>query len=419
MLSARRETGVHARPYLRNRDVQWGHVAVSDLPTMDFSPEDETRFRLASGDVLVCEGGEVGRAAIWKDQLAECYYQKALHRVRVSEALSPRYLCYLLEYYARTKAFAEFTSGSTIAHLPQEDLRNLPVVIPPRGEQGRIVAAIEQQFSWLDAGVAALSRATRRLRVLRDRDILALVAASGETRRLGDIAEIRLGRQRSPKNHLGPDMHSYLRAANVTWSGLDLRDVKQMNFSPSETSVYALRPGDVLVSEASGSASEVGKPAIWDGSIPSCCFQNTLLRVRSTLLMPHYLYFVLLAHARSGTFARKSKGVGIHHLSKSGLSDLVVPVPPQSLQKELAARASTRQATIQRLSEEVDRQLKRAHVLRSSILSMAFSGKLAPQDPADEPISTVLERIEDQRATSNGHRTPRSRNIDTEVTNYE
>jgi type I restriction enzyme S subunit len=158
MLSTRRETGVYPRPYLRNRDVQWGHINVSDLPTMDFRPEDTDRFRLSSGDGLVCEGGEVGRAAIWKDQLAECYFQKAIHRVRTSEALSPEFLRYLLEHYARTKAFADLTSGSTIAHLPQEDLRNLPVDLPPRAEQERIVAAIEEQFSRLEAGVRALVR---------------------------------------------------------------------------------------------------------------------------------------------------------------------------------------------------------------------------------------------------------------------
>jgi type I restriction enzyme, S subunit len=74
---------------------------------------------------------------------------------------------------------------------------------------------------------------------------------------------------------------------------------------------------------------------------------------------------------------------------------------------------------IHHLSEEVDRQLRRAHVLRSSILSVAFSGKLVPQDPADEPILATLERIEAQRASSNGRRTPRSRNLYTKVTRHE
>src|SRR5438105_1410381 len=95
--------------------------------------------------------------------------------------------------------------------------------------------------------------------------------------RLDAVAEVRLGRQRSPKNHVGTRMRPYLRAANVTWAGLDLSDVNEMHFTENESVTFELRPGDVLVAEASGSASEVGKPAIWRDQIPNCCFQNTLL----------------------------------------------------------------------------------------------------------------------------------------------
>src|SRR5690242_19856876 len=89
---------------------------------------------------------------------------------------------------------------------------------------------------------------------------------------LQDVADVRLGRQRSPKNHSGPNMRPYLLAANVAWSGLSLNDVKEMNFSREEAERYQLREGDVLVSEASGSIGEVGKPAVWRGQIADCCF---------------------------------------------------------------------------------------------------------------------------------------------------
>ena len=118
--------------------------------------------------------------------------------------------------------------------------------------------------------------------------------------RLADVADVRLGRQRSPKNHVGARMRPYVRAANIRWSGLDLTDVKEMNFSESESEIYELRRGDVLVAEASGSVSEVGKPAIWRDEIPGCCFQNTIIRVRSRGPLPEYLRYWILAEARSG-----------------------------------------------------------------------------------------------------------------------
>src|SRR5438552_365065 len=105
-------------------------------------------------------------------------------------------------------------------------------------------------------------------------------------------------------------MRPYLRAANVTWDGLDLSDVKRMNFTETESGVYELRSGDVLVAEASGSADEVGKAAIWRGEIDDCCFQNTLIRVRTRGPLPEYLRYFLLAEARSGRIGRASPGVG-------------------------------------------------------------------------------------------------------------
>lgn len=101
-------------------------------------------------------------------------------------------------------------------------------------------------------------------------------------------------------------MRPYLRAANVGWDGLRLDDVKEMAFSESESSVYELCEGDVLLSEASGSPGEVGKPAMWHGEIADCCFQNTLLRVRSSEVLPKYLLYLFQSEALSGAFARGS-----------------------------------------------------------------------------------------------------------------
>src|SRR5438046_9616907 len=91
--------------------------------------------------------------------------------------------------------------------------------------------------------------------------------------RLDSISDVRLGRQRSPKNHVGDQMRSYLRASNVGWKGLRLNDVKSMNFTDAEMEIFRLAEGDLLLNEASGSPEEVGKPALWRGEIDDCAFQ--------------------------------------------------------------------------------------------------------------------------------------------------
>ncbi|WP_395160597.1 restriction endonuclease subunit S [Ilumatobacter sp.] len=160
---------------------------------------------------------------------------------------------------------------------------------------------------------------------------------SGNLVALSEIAEVKLGRQRSPKNHNGDQMRPYVRAANVGWNGLKLDDVKTMNFTDAEMRIYRLLPGDILLGEASGSAAEVGKPAIWAGQIENCGFQNTLIRVRPRGADSRYLLHYFAHCAASGLFARRSRGVGIFHLGRKALAEWPIPIPPIEEQRRIAA----------------------------------------------------------------------------------
>lgn len=172
------------------------------------------------------------------------------------------------------------------------------------------------------------------------------------TVQLDEIAEVKLGRQRSPKDHNGDQMRPYVRAANVGWFGWKLEDVKSMNFTDAEMDVYRLEPGDLLLGEASGSAAEVGKPALWQGEIENCAFQNTLIRVRPRAADSRYLLHYFGYCASTGAFARSSRGVGIFHLGRKALAEWQIPLPPIEDQRRIAAvldaaeslRAKRRQA---------------------------------------------------------------------------
>jgi restriction endonuclease S subunit len=233
-------------------------------------------------------------------------------------------------------------------------------------------------------------------------EILRLPLPNGWMRTtVGEIGEVRLGRQRSPKNRSSLHPTRYLRAANITWDGLALLDVLDMEFRPEELNVYRLQPGDVLLSEASGSASEVGKPALWNGEIEDCCFQNTVIRFRSSTVFPRFALHVFSHFARNGLFSRVSKGVGIHHLSADRFSALPFPVPPHAEQCRIVAKIeelfSDLDAGVVAL-ERVRANLKR---YRAAVLKAAVEGKLTEdwraQHPDTEPASVLLERILTER----------------------
>ena len=212
------------------------------------------------------------------------------------------------------------------------------------------------------------------------------------------VGTVQLGRQRSPKNRSKNYPTKYIRAANIKEHGLDLNDVLDMEFRPHELSLYRLEKDDLLLSEASGSAAQVGKPAIWRNQIPNCCFQNTVIRHQSYCRdFAAYLLWLYRYYYASGIFAQVAGGVGINHLSASKFAQIMLPVCSLSEQQEIVRRLEERFVAIEQQEREVDTALKQAYVLRQAILNKAFSGQLVPQDPSDESASVLLDRIRAER----------------------
>ncbi|KAA0233122.1 MAG: hypothetical protein EDR02_14425 [Actinobacteria bacterium] len=213
---------------------------------------------------------------------------------------------------------------------------------------------------------------------------------------IGEVASVQLGRQRSPKNHSGSHMRPYLRSANVTWDGIDLADVKEMNFEPDEAERFELKPGDLLLNEASGSPNEVGKPAIWGGEIEGCCFQNTLLRVRPQGVSTAYLYWYCRASALGGQFGEAGRGVNIRHLGKQGLASFRCPLPPLGEQERIAAAIEEHVSILYAAEASAEAARVRVEPLRERAVGSRFREGWQRIDLVD-----TLERLSDCP-----HRTP-------------
>jgi restriction endonuclease S subunit len=281
-------------------------------------------------------------------------------------------------------------SGTAQPFVKVKDSLGRPIALPPLDEQEKIVEILEEQLSRLDAALASV-RAVREKSARFRRSLLSAAFAgtlighdvsSGilpnnwQISRLDEVAQIQLGRQRSPKHHFGQNMRPYLRAANVKWKGLDVSDVAEMNFTDEEMETYRLIDGDILVNEASGSASEVGKAVVFRGEVKDCGFQNHLIRVRVVNINDSYLYHFLVKNAVSGEYLRESQGVGINHLGKTKLASWPVPIPPMDEQQKIVK-------ILEEQLSRLDVSLARAEVieakgaaLRRSLLHAAFTGEL-------------------------------------------
>ncbi|MBL8854419.1 MAG: restriction endonuclease subunit S [Planctomycetaceae bacterium] len=160
MLDKQKHTSGRLLPYLNNLSVRWNEVKTTDLPQMYFDDHEIDRFGLKAGDVVVCEGGEPGRAAVWDGRLPNLKFQKAIHRVRFNVKYEPKLLVFHLENLAGTPQFEMLFTGGGIKHLTRETFARLKVPIIPHAEQHRIATCL----SSLDALITA---ETQKLEALK------------------------------------------------------------------------------------------------------------------------------------------------------------------------------------------------------------------------------------------------------------
>ena len=166
MLDAKHQTGTCKYPYLANFNVQWFRFELDNLNEMDFNEKDREEFCLEDGDLLVCEGGEIGRCAVWHNQVKKCFFQKALHRVRCNQdIILPDYLAWWFKYNCENGGFAAIEGAkATISHLTGVKMKMLDVTVPAIELQEQFADFIKQ----IDKSKVAVQKALEKTQLLFD-----------------------------------------------------------------------------------------------------------------------------------------------------------------------------------------------------------------------------------------------------------
>lgn len=156
------------KPYLRNINVRWGKFALDDLLEMRFEESEYVRYSLEDGDLVICEGGEPGRCAVWRKELSQdMQIQKALHRVRFTKSINSFFVQMYFELCASNRRLEKMFTGTTIKHLTGERLARMSIAICSIDEQDQVLSALELKFSEIDQLDQTITTSLQQAEALR------------------------------------------------------------------------------------------------------------------------------------------------------------------------------------------------------------------------------------------------------------
>ena len=423
-------------------------------------------------DVLISIRAPVGPTNLCA---AQSCIGRGLAAIRTEGGIPSKYILYAMR--ATEEELRAKSTGTTFEAIRGDDLRSHPLPLPPLPEQRRIVAEIEKHFTRLDASVAALKRVQANLRRYRASVLKSacegklvpteaeLARSEGrdyepadrlldrilsERRAQWESQEKRRGKYKEPtppdttdlpelpegwvwaksdqllvRSEYGTSVKcSYesnglpvLRIPNIVQGEIDLRDLKYATKPLPVDPQRMLQAGDVLMCRTNGSVNLVGKTAVVKTKLDAFhSFASYLLRFRfaDTQSLPQWFHvFTTSLLGRSFIESNAASSAGQNNVSLKLIHGMPIPIPPLAEQRRIVAEVERRLSVIQQAEAAVEVGLKRVERLRQSILKQAFSGKLVPQDPNDEPASVLLERIRAEReaaeAAAKAQRRPRRR----------
>lgn len=402
MLDEKKLTKTSLVPYLRNQDVQWGSINTQDLPEMDIHPEELERYTVRDGDLLVCEGGDVGRAAIWRGDSAVFGYQKALHRLRQrSSSADAAEFFYFSLLAAKQRGVLEASdSKATIAHLPAEKFRQYRFAFPPLIEQRAISAHLERETVRIDALVEKKTHFIELLRekrqalithaVTKGLDPTVKMKDSGEEW-LGDVPErwtvVRF-RDLCSSISTGP-FGTALGNEDYVTGGVPVinpshivddqccpdSDITVSEATADRLRFWAMQTGDLITARR----GELGRAAVIGERQGGWICGTGSLRVRPTFgkVAVNYMHTVLQSRYAREWLNLFSVGATMANLNEGILGRLPVAVPPSvEEQVSLLALLEAQVIRLSRLEAKAIASIALLKERRSALITAAVTGQI-------------------------------------------
>lgn len=407
---------------LRLADIAEQQVCLGTPRRVNATDDEVSKYRLLADDLLAIRvngsADLVGRLIRFRGADAPVLFCDHFIRLRLRTGLLPE----LLRLYGESPAFRWYVEVNKVSSagqntISQATLEQATIPLPPLAEQRRIVAAVEAVLAKVNAARERLNRVPAILK--RFRQAVLSAACSGRltadwrekhdapeewsTVCLRDVGAVTGGITKNARRTDLPKQVPYLRVANVYENRLELAEVLDIGVTNDEYERTKLRRGDILFVEGNGSVDQVGRVAMWDGSIAGCVHQNHLIRFRpSERVLPEYALFWMMApEGRSQLIEQAVSSAGLHSLSISKVSEVEFELASLPEQQEIVRRLGELFALADVIETRLSDARRMADQLAQAVLAKAFRGELVPTEAelarrekrTYEPASELLARV--------------------------
>ena len=351
------------RPYLCAVNVLWDKFDLSILKETRFEEDELDRYSVKKGDLLVCEGGDVGRAAIWNDETV-IQYQNALHRIRFKGDVIPRFCLFYLRHLKDNGTLdAKYAKGVTIKHLVKSSLLSIPIPIPPIKEQEEICSLLDKLSLVIE----------KKKQQVKELDNLAQAIFYDM---FGDPVENEKGWEVKKMGDVAPAVEykgKHPQIANKYWLlNLDkveaqtgrILSIDYYDYEEIGNSVVSFDKTNVLYSKLRPYLNKVVVPT----QIGYATSELVPLQPNASLLDRQYIAYMLRSKLFVDYISGKVAGAKMPRVTMSVFRDFKVPIPPLSLQQSFAQKVEF----IERQKELINQSIREAQTLFDSRMEYYF-----------------------------------------------
>ena len=321
----------------------------------------------------------------------------------IKEIVMPQFLEYFLNTMEVDLFSRKNAKGTGRMTLPLEASRVMPVKLPPLAEQRRIVAKVDALFSKLYKGVETLQTIRQQLRTYRQAVLKwAFEGKDWEKKPMKSISQVLGGGAFKSGDFLSNGKYQVIKIGNVRPGIIRLQEKPAFVNSVEGYEKYQLQDGDVVITlTGTRKKRDYGFTAIINHTNLLLNQRVAAIRFQDNYLPKFFMYYSWTRAFQDSFFADETGNVGQGNVGMKAITDTLVPYCSLDEQHTIVVAIESRLSVCDKLEQIVDENLAKATVLRQSILKKAFSGQLVPQDPNDEPAEKLLERIKQEKRSTN------------------